>query len=78
MTLYYLPTCPHCHRVITWIEGHELTDKFNFIDVSASDEAASDLEQVSGQDAVPCLVTDDGRAIVGDEPIIQYLDQLYA
>lgn len=77
MDLYYLPTCPHCHKVITWIEGHGLTDKFNFIDVSASDEASQDLESVSGQDAVPCLALADGTCLVGDEPIIQYLEKLY-
>jgi glutaredoxin len=77
MELFYLPTCPHCHKVINWIEGHDLTDKFNFIDVSASEEAGIQLEKVSGQDGVPCLVAGD-QVIVGDTPIIEYLEQLYA
>ncbi|MDJ1122811.1 glutaredoxin [Olsenella sp. YH-ols2217] len=77
MTLFYLPTCPHCHKVITWIEGHGITDKFNYVDVSASDEAATELEQVSGQDSVPCLQLGDGTCLVGDTPIIEWLEKTY-
>lgn len=76
MTLFYLPTCPHCHRVITWIEGQGLTDKFNYIDCS-NEAGAAELQQVSGQQSVPCLVTGDDQCLIGDESILAYLQKLY-
>lgn len=77
MTLFYLPTCPHCHSVITWIEGQGLTDKFNYIDCS-KEAGAAELQQVSDQQSVPCLVTDDDQCLIGDESILAYLQKLYA
>lgn len=77
MTLFYLPACPHCHRVITWIEGQGLTDKFNYIDCS-KEAGAAELQEVSGQQSVPCLVTGDETYLVGDEDILAYLQNLYA
>ncbi|MEY8437670.1 glutaredoxin [Atopobiaceae bacterium 24-176] len=77
MTLFYLPTCPHCHRVITWIEGNGLTDKFNYIDCS-KETGAAELKRASDQQSVPCLVTDDGRCLVGDDDILAFLQKVYA
>ena len=74
MTLYYLPTCPHCHRVINGIEAHGLTNRFNFVDASSDSSAQEALFQASSEGSVPCLVTPEGRAIVGDTPIIEYLE----
>lgn len=78
MDLYYSPECPHCHRVITWIEGHGLTDRFNYIDVLASQTAVDKLQKVSRSGSVPCLVTDDDKVILGDDKILEYLQALYA
>lgn len=78
MTLYYLPTCPHCHKVITWIEAHGLTNHFNFVDASSDPAAQEALIQASGEGSVPCLITPDGHALVGDTPIIDYLETQYA
>jgi glutathione S-transferase len=77
MDLYYLPTCPHCHKVISWIEARDLTGSFNFIDVTASDAAGLALEEATGQDGVPALVTKDGEAIIGDAPILEYLSSVF-
>lgn len=78
MTLYYLPTCPHCHRVINWIEARGLTNQFDFVDASRDPAAQEALFQVSREGSVPCLVTPDGKAVVGDTPIIDYLETQYA
>ncbi len=75
MDLYYMPTCPHCHRVIHWIDEHGVGELFSFYDVVDSPEAGRRLEQVEGGDGyVPCL-DDDGRVIIGDNPIIAYFEE---
>ncbi len=75
MDLYYMPSCPHCHRVIGWIRENDASEFFTFYDVTASDDAARQLERVEGGDGyVPCL-DDDGRVIIGDNPIIAYLEE---
>ena len=78
MTLFYLPTCPHCHRVINWIEAHGLTNQFDFVDASRDPAAQEALFQASGEGSVPCLVTSEGQSIVGDSPIITFLENQYA
>ena len=74
MDLYYMPTCPHCHRVMEWINEHYEDDLFNYHNVDASQADADELMRVEGGEGyVPCLVDGD-RVIIGDGPIIEFLE----
>ena len=75
MDLYYMPTCPHCHKVMDWIRENDDSAKFNYYDVTADEAAADRLMRLEGgKGYVPCLDAD-GRAIIGDGPIIEYLER---
>ncbi len=75
MDLYYMPSCPHCHRVLQWMEENGLEDEVITHDITASDAAADELMRIEGGEGyVPCLV-DGERIVVGDGPIIEYLER---
>ncbi len=67
--LYYFPTCPYCHKVLSFAEDHgihlELRD--------AHDEAnKAALISIGGKYQVPCLV-ENGKALYESDDIINYL-----
>ena len=75
MDLYYMPTCPHCHRVMDWIRENDDPDRFAYFDVTSDEVAANKLMELEGgKGYVPCLAAH-GRVIIGDGPIIEYLEQ---
>jgi len=62
VTVYSTPTCPWCKKTKEFLKENGV--KFKDIDVSASEKAAKEMVEKSGQQGVP--VTDfDGEIIVG-------------
>lgn len=71
--LYYLPTCPHCHKVIDFIERHGIQG----IEMANVEDPknAQELVDVSGQDGVPVFYFN-GKYAIGDEQCISMISTL--
>lgn len=78
---FFSPTCPHCVNVNAFIETWDMKDTFNMQKLSVDKSANSDLFLTRGKACgirpselgVPFLVTPEGKCLLGDEPIIEYL-----
>jgi glutaredoxin 3 len=70
LRLYYMPTCPYCRKVLTFMEkaGIVLPLRDTQSDVAARQE----LLQIGGKTQVPCLVIE-GRTLYESDDIIQWL-----
>ena len=73
-TLYYLPSCVHCHRVIDEIRRLKLSLKYKSIS-----EPANQYELLGGggKVVVPCLRHPDGRWQYESEEIIVFLKKTF-
>ncbi len=69
--LYSTPSCIYCHMAKQFFEENNIN--FEYIDVSANQEAAKEMVQKSGQMGVP-VIEINGEIVIGfDEPKIQSL-----
>ena len=62
VTVYSTPTCPYCKLAKAFLTEHNVA--FKDIDVSADQEQAQKMIQLSGQMAVP-VIDVDGEIIIG-------------
>jgi glutaredoxin 3 len=70
LTLYFLPGCPFCQKVLDFIaENHLSIEKKN---ISESDEIRDQLIALGGKSQVPCLIIDD-QALYESQDIIEWL-----
>jgi len=85
VTLFFGSTCPHCEVVEEWLEANSevkeksgLKAKEVYNDRDNSQELAEKAAEckISGGIGVPFLY-DHGECIVGDQPIIDHLEQKY-
>jgi glutaredoxin 3 len=60
--IYSTPTCPYCRMTKTFLD--ELKVTYEDIDISASEQAAAEMVQRSGQMGVPVLDIN-GKIILG-------------
>ena len=70
LTLYYSPTCPHCRKVLNFMQQNNIK-----IPVKNRDENPAnrqELIRLGGMPQVPCLVID-GKALYESENIIDWL-----
>ena len=78
ITLYELPGCPYCAKVIDKLD--ELGVEYDSIDVPRSHGDRTEVEEVSGQTGVPVIVDEehevDGMAESDD--IVEFLEENYA
>ena len=75
-TLYYLPTCPFCQRVMQVAENLNVT--FDLKDIS-DDAVRDELIEKGGKGQVPYLVdTDTDVAMYESSDIIDYIRDQYA
>ncbi len=78
ITLYELPGCPYCAKVIDKFD--ELGLEYDSIEVPRSHGERTEVEEVSGQTGVPVIVDDehgiDGMAESDD--IVEFLEENYA
>lgn len=78
---FFSPTCPHCTKVAEFMETWDKKDTFQMQKYDVSDTENSDLFLARGKACgirpselgVPLLMTLEGKCIVGDTPIIDYL-----
>src|SRR4051794_29630449 len=57
--LYYRQDCPYSTRVRNFIAAHQLKKNIQFHDVDRDEESLDELEDLTGNDQVPCLVVDE-------------------
>lgn len=70
LTLYILPGCPYCKKVISFLEQHNIS--MNMKDVSDPD-IKTELVHLGGKGQVPCLIHD-GKALYESDEIITWID----
>ncbi len=75
MKLYQFESCPYCKQVREKLSELQIT--YININVPRDKSQRQEVEQISGQRAVPVLV--DGDTVLDDEEkILPYLSQKYA
>ncbi|WP_181691410.1 glutaredoxin [Natronomonas sp. LN261] len=78
ITLYELPGCPYCAKVIDKL--NQLGVEYDSIEVPRSHGQRTEVEEVSGQTGVPVIVDEehgvDGMAESDD--IVEFLEGNYA
>ncbi|PSQ17990.1 glutaredoxin [Halobacteriales archaeon QS_8_69_73] len=78
ITLYELPGCPYCEKVIDKLE--ELGLDYDSIEVPNSHDRRDEVREVSGQTGVPVIV-DEEHGVDGmneSDDIVDYLEETYA
>jgi glutaredoxin 3 len=76
LTLYYIPTCPFCQRVLGEVE--DMGIKLNLKDISVDAVALDELVIQGGKRQVPYLVDSErGVALYESGDIIAYLTEHY-
>ncbi len=77
ITLYELPGCPYCAKVISKL--NELGLEYDSIEVPSSHGERTEVKEVSGQTGVPVIV-DDAHGVDGmaeSDDIVAYLEKTY-
>ena len=75
MSLYHIPPCPFCQKVIRVIDELGLSDEIELRDKHANPAFAEELQAATGKTMVPCLRIDDTWMHESDA-IIGYLRAL--
>lgn len=81
---YWSKTCPHCAKVQEFLDSWENKDKISLekkeiaspVNSNMLVKRASSCNISPTEVGVPFLFTPEGKCIVGDEPIIEYLKSL--
>ena len=60
MELYFYEDCEYCQIVLSTITNSKIKDKFTYKDIRVNPDYAKELAELTGNETVPCLVTDDG------------------
>ena len=60
MELYFYEDCEYCQIVLNTIINSKIKDKFTYKDIRVNPDYAKELSELTGNETVPCLVTDDG------------------
>lgn len=82
---FWSTTCPHCAAVNEFMQNWEHTSEFTLDKYETSNPANAGRLQARAlscsippsQIGVPLMFTPQGKCIVGDQPIIDYLSTLY-
>lgn len=73
MTLYYLPTCPYCLKVLRFMESNGIILPMAS---TTEPEHASYLLEVGKKNQVPCLFVN-GSPMYESDDIIAYLEERF-
>jgi glutathione S-transferase len=60
MELYFYEDCEYSQIVINTIANLNISEKFIFKDIRENNEYAKELYDISGNETVPCLLTEKG------------------
>ena len=77
ITLYELPGCPYCAKVIDKLD--ELGLEYDSIEVPSARAERTEVEAVSGQTGVPVII-DEEHGVDGmneSDDIVEYLEETY-
>ena len=77
ITLYELPGCPYCAKVIDTLD--ELDLEYDSIEVPRNHDERTEVEAVSDQTGVPVIV-DEEHGVDGmseSDDIVEYLEETY-
>ncbi|MCL1879099.1 MAG: glutathione S-transferase N-terminal domain-containing protein [Actinomycetia bacterium] len=74
LTLYYLPTCPYCLKVLHFMENRGIV-----INLKSTTELENQkrLLEVGKKNQVPCLFID-GKPLYESNDIMEYLGQRFS
>jgi glutaredoxin len=72
LELYYMPTCPYCRKVLSFMRANDINLPLHDITTDAS--AERQLVDVGGKRQVPCLFIK-GEALYESDDIIEYLGE---
>ena len=78
ITLYELPGCPYCAKVIDTLE--QLGLEYDSVEVPSDRAERTEVKEVSGQTRVPVIVDED-HGVDGmheSDDIVEYLEETYA
>ena len=70
LQLFYKPTCPFCHKVLTFLEAHQR--ELPLRDIDHDPAARDELLKTGGKTQVPCLFID-GQPLYESDDIIAWL-----
>jgi Glutaredoxin and related proteins len=78
ITLYELPGCPYCQKVIDTLE--RLGIEYASVEVPRAHADRTEVEEISGQTGVPVIVdpAHDVGGMAESADIIDYLESTYA
>jgi glutathione S-transferase len=77
ITLYELPGCPYCAKVVDKLE--ELDVAYDSVEVPSAHAEREEVESVSGQTGVPVIVDEanDVEGMPESDDIVYYLEENY-
>lgn len=77
ITLYELPGCPYCAKVVDKLETLEV--EYDTVEVPGAHSERTEVEAVSGQTAVPVIVDEanDVEGMPESDDIVEYLEEEY-
>jgi glutaredoxin 3 len=79
--LYHRKNCPYSAKVRDYITAHQLKKSIQYHEVDLEEDSLERLEQMTGDDQVPCLVVNKKPILESDE-ILEWLevheDELFA
>ena len=78
ITLYELPGCPYCAKVIDTLE--ELDLEYETVEVPSAHAERTEVKEISGQTGVPVIVDEDNGVdgMHESDDIVDYLERTYA
>ncbi|MDP8212950.1 MAG: glutathione S-transferase N-terminal domain-containing protein [Candidatus Zapsychrus exili] len=74
LSLYYMPTCPYCGKVIQFMRENDICILLK--DIAVDESSRKKLIEMGGKSQVPCLVIDQ-RALYESDDIIEWLKNNY-
>ncbi len=71
LELYFMNSCPFCHKVLNFVQQNNLPVAINYID--DDNEKRDKLLSIGGKSQVPCLVMNNEEALYESNDIINWL-----
>ena len=72
LVLYYMPTCPFCQKVISFMKKNDI--EVTMKDTLGEQSYRQELLTIGGKTQVPCLVID-GKALYESDDIISWFKE---
>lgn len=70
LTLYYLPECPFCNKVLSFLEEQQIS--INKKNIQEDAAIKQELLNIGGKTQVPCLIIN-GKALYESSDIVEWL-----